>query len=418
MTRVVLREATPRQAILAVLRASSWSTPSSEKAVASNEITATPWRADGITTDSSRAWEVRLHDKASEHLANEKTDLERERTKLSVSAAAATENQNRLAAISTRIAEIDTSLSRGAARLRDDVLKTLGRRVIDDGEQVIDASLRGALLIEFSTPERPERNEIETLLNRIRNENPAVIDLRPMKRNAGYGLALSVTLDGGQTEEALVRELQIAIKRAAARPPATSLGAETEFVGLRKGSALGLELAILEDPVVTYISPISRAVNVITGLFGKVPAAERRLDAIARLLQSAQPHSHVRVIAGRKEKTLMATTLLESSAAEAALPDDAITRRLRVLLTTSENQAIASARLLYDHVDNAAAVQRITVARPVIASSYAPLHYDYLSGYLWMFLMCVIGISLTVIFNRLEAKGVVRKRGLEESQAS
>jgi len=163
-TRVVLREAAPRQALLAVLRTNSWSSPSSERTVASNEITATPWRADGITAESSRAWEIRLRDKVSEHLANERADLERERTKLSVSAAAAIENQTRLVAIAARMVEIDTSLSRGAAQLRDDVLKTLGRRVIDDGEQVIGASLREALLIEFSTPERPDRSEIETLL--------------------------------------------------------------------------------------------------------------------------------------------------------------------------------------------------------------------------------------------------------------
>jgi hypothetical protein len=35
-----------------------------------------------------------------------------------------------------------------------------------------------------------------------------------------------------------------------------------------------------------------------------------------------------------------------------------------------------------------------------------------------MFLMSVIGIAITVMFRRFEAKGLIRKRGVEEAEAS
>jgi len=422
MTRVVLREEMSQSSVVAALQTKTWSTSTLLTAGPGGGVPATisvtPWRADGIATESSRSWEIRLRDRAGERLASEKADLERERTKLSVSTAAAEKNKVRLTVIAARSTEIDTHLATDAVRLRDDVLKTLGPSIIADGDQIIDAGMRDALVIEFATHERPERSEIEKILDLIRREAPEVIDLRPTKRDVDYGFALSATLANSQTPDALANKLQLVLKRAAAQPPTVQWATTIELVSLRQSPALGLELAILEDPVVTYVSPINRVVNAITGLFGKTPTPELRLEAVARILQSERPHIHVRVSAGRQKKTLAITTLLESGPIEAVTADDAIVRRLRTLLPTPENRIVAAARLLYDHVESAAAAQRLTVARPVIVSKYAPLRYDYMSGYLWMFLMCVIGISLILLFKRLEAKGVVYKRGLEESQAS
>jgi hypothetical protein len=58
------------------------------------------------------------------------------------------------------------------------------------------------------------------------------------------------------------------------------------------------------------------------------------------------------------------------------------------------------------------------VARPTLTSAFASMKYDYMSGYLWMFVMGTIGILITVAFTRVEAKGLIRKRGIEEESAS
>ena len=62
--------------------------------------------------------------------------------------------------------------------------------------------------------------------------------------------------------------------------------------------------------------------------------------------------------------------------------------------------------------------ERITIAHPALAAGYAPMKYDYMSGYLWMFFMGAIGIAITIAFRRIEARGLVRKRGIEEAEQS
>jgi hypothetical protein len=126
--------------------------------------------------------------------------------------------------------------------------------------------------------------------------------------------------------------------------------------------------------------------------------------------------NHVRASAGNSPKTISITAVLPASAPKAASVDDPVGRQLRALL--GDGDTLAQARAFYDRIEKAAATQRLTVARPILATAYAPMKYDYMSGYLLMFLMSVIGIAITVMFRRFEAKGLIRKRGVEEAEAS
>jgi hypothetical protein len=70
---------------------------------------------------------------------------------------------------------------------------------------------------------------------------------------------------------------------------------------------------------------------------------------------------------------------------------------------------------LYQRTVDAVAANKMTVARPVIVSRFALPKYDYMSGYLWMISMSIVGFIITIFFARREAKGLIHKRGREES---
>ena len=52
---------------------------------------------------------------------------------------------------------------------------------------------------------------------------------------------------------------------------------------------------------------------------------------------------------------------------------------------------------------------------PFWRRAYAPMRYDYMSGYIWMFILGLFGLSITFLFNRYEKKGLIRKYGVEEA---
>jgi hypothetical protein len=175
----------------------------------------------------------------------------------------------------------------------------------------------------------------------------------------------------------------------------------------------------VEQPVSTYVSPVTRAVNAVMNLFDRAPSPTRRLSAIARNLRVAEETNHVRVAIGRNDRTILVTTIFQPTASEAGATNDAIGQRLGSLLGDgADGNTLPRARAFYDRIEKIAAAQRITVAHPFLATSYVPMRYDYMSGYIWVFFVGLVGIGLTFIFGRLERKGVISKRGVEEARAS
>jgi hypothetical protein len=160
-------------------------------------------------------------------------------------------------------------------------------------------------------------------------------------------------------------------------------------------------------------------VNLVLALFDRVPSPDRRLAAMARDLRIPGEINHVRVTPGPGPKRLSITAVLPPTAPKAASVDDPVGRRLQILLgKNGAGDMLAEARAFYDRVENAAAAQRLTVAHPTLVSAYAPMKYDYMSGYLWMFMMSLVGIAITIAFVRFEAKGLVSKHGVEEALES
>jgi len=445
MTRMVLRgEQNQKAEVLTVLRNAAWNYPDSPAPVPAKSIEANTWQADGTFSDIGRGWEIRLRDKDSAKLASEKEKLEKERSLLIArqkktadkaatlmlagdSAAAAqavqesADKKDRIAEITAQIDGLGAKLDARAQAFRDQVKAILGDRIITEGDQILGARTQPAVILDLATVNRPDVHLLEKSLGELRQERPEIIDLRPLKLDEGYGIAVSATVVPGGDPAAFARDLQAAVERlVSARQPGLFAG-RTEPLRVLHEQALTLDLMILEQPIETYVSPITRVVNRGLALFDREPAPDRRLAAVARNLRTPADTNHVRARVGPGYRAIAITAVMPAppDADKTVRPDDVVSRRLGAFLGNQSSVAgLSQARLFYDRIEKAAATQKFTVAHPVLATSYAAMKYDYMSGYLWMFVMSLIGIAITIAFCRFEAKGLVHKCGVEEAQAS
>ncbi|SDT92790.1 Na+/melibiose symporter [Verrucomicrobium sp. GAS474] len=460
MTRVVLREEVTKPELLASLRApgTAWTRPSDGAPVPPAEITAEAWQANGTFTDRGRTWEIRCRDKASAALDEERKKLaatQSERLasrkmledraavlrgkgdlgkagRIEADAAGRRAETDRLAA---EIGAIDATLAARCEAFRGEVDRVLAGRILEEGEALREAATADALLVEVPVGRRPEGEVVEAMARDLRRELPETIDLRPVKRENGYAFALSVGSRKGSEAEAmaLARRAEEALLRVAgARAPGLfgPAGAGMPPFTFSHQTALTLRVATVETPTDTYVSPITRIVNPFLSLFHEVGNPRRKLDAIGRSLRlgaaGGNGGGHLRIDPGTEARTIEVTTLLPSSSVlqeREAVPnvDDAIGRRLAAGIGTgalAQPGLLAQSRRFYDRLEEAAATQKLTLVRPRLASAYAPMRYDYMSGYIWMFLLSSLGITMTFVFRGIERRGGIRKRGVEEEHAS
>jgi Na+/melibiose symporter-like transporter len=442
MTRVVLREATDKASLVATLRSTLWRFPQDETMVPAAAITASSWQADGIFPDQSRVWEIRLQNKDSEKLAGEKKQLERDRSPLLAEAKrmrdeaavvrgkgqgeSATQIEERASAqqtesdrLSVRIVRLEEELAVRAGNLGRQVSNLLRDRIVSEGDQLLEAMVSPALVVEIGCAERPDQRKIEKMIEALRHDFPALIDLRPLKRETGYGLTVSALWPAGIGEKEFANQTQAAVKeRAAALAPELFVGAAPSL-SIRTESAVTLTFQVVEQPVVTYLSPVNRAIKGVVAWFGVSSSPTYRLASIARNLRLVDETNHVRVIAGSRDRTISVTTFLQPAAVRAADATDPLGEKLTAKLGGElSGDRLLQIRAFCSRFEKATATQRLTVVHPLLTASYAPLRYDYMSGYIWVFFVGLIGIGLTFVFSRLERKGVIHKRGVEEAEAS
>ncbi|OJU98617.1 MAG: hypothetical protein BGO12_09845 [Verrucomicrobia bacterium 61-8] len=286
-----------------------------------------------------------------------------------------------------------------------------------DGDQLLEARMGQALVAEYAISSRPASRAIEEELDALRRENPAIIDMRPVKMANGYGLAVSALMPDGESRAEVQQRLQTSVDRLGVTRKNSLIAAGSAPASIRIQPAVTLDLQVVEDPVDTYVSPVSRILHAMLAPFGHELNPSRRLIATGSSLRDPAQTNHVRAVPGPVERSISVTAVLEPRASEAP-PGAGPKNKLEEKLSRAAGDQSPEVLALYDRIEKSAAAQRITIAHPVLTSGYARMRYDYMSGYLWMFLMGTIGIALTLVFGRLEALGVIRKRGVEEALAS
>jgi hypothetical protein len=104
-------------------------------------------------------------------------------------------------------------------------------------------------------------------------------------------------LPAGSDQATYARDLQANVEDAG-RLDTDLFTSDVPALGHSTQPALTLDLMIVEDPITTYVSPITRVVNGIFSLFGDPPDPARHLIALARNLRVPTGTNHVRVQPG------------------------------------------------------------------------------------------------------------------------
>lgn len=400
-------------------------------------VSAEAWFATNASLDRGRVFELRAPSPDREKLLKERDELSSELGKILAqkgnSEAAAERariagNEARKAAekaaslaaraeqLQERIAALDAELAAGAARFREQAAAVLKNDLIGEGSEWMAASAGAASVYRFPLAARPSPGREARLLNALRVTNPEVIDAHTVFENNAFHFDAAVEGDGSSDPRGgkLAQSLAAA---AEGRVPPEVLPRAAAASSVTPARFLTLDAAVAEDPLNSRLSPVTKAIYWLMDFFTDAPPAERRIWAAARALRdkTASPFAGISDRSQGESHAIRVRAVFP--AAPAPLPDSArdFLPAMSRLLGGDETAALAAANLAARLIP-AAAQNRLTVLRPVLAEGFAPPKYDYMSGYLWIILMSCIGFAICILFTRREERGLIRRRGQEESE--
>lgn len=481
MARVVMRDDTPKTEIQCALDSARWNDTETGRPLASRKLTAQAWYATGAKLDHGRAFEIRLQNTGSSAIRDQRDRLEGERGKHKarkayasnkhlkltgkrpsfgepvpapaasgpadigdpkkfadaiileaqrlagekvaeaaggdkVAVLAATAEAERLAeeTLGAGIATMDSLLDRRAQAFKAQAESVLADRLIKDGEQILAASEEQAILLTFPLKSRPDPGAVEYALDHMRVTEPALVDLRVTSADRGLALtacALSSMEQSGtvasRIHDLLATTAPAEIKRAMDWPPAQP--------DLSAAKAVRMDIRIVEDPLDRHPSPITRAINAVWGLFGDPPTPERRLNALGRNMRRPGSIEYVGAsLPDGQDNVVRITAVAFPATNSQPSASAAVSGRLSSLL---QSDASAVAANVYSVAVPAMKEQRMTVATPVLAVSFAKQQYDFLAGYIAVFILQIVGLGITFMFLYMVKTGRVRRRGAEEAEA-
>jgi hypothetical protein len=322
-------------------------------------------------------------------------------------------------ALVDKIFKVDETLRQRGQNLAEQADTNLAAMLMSPGEQIRHAAFVPATLVQFATPDRVPTAKLERTLEALRRERADLIDLRPVKTPDGYAVSVSVkgNLDGENASD-----LAGSLTRAGRRSLPGVFSDNQQPLALQPARCLEMDLITIEEPLVNHLSPVARAVNACLSLFIVPAGPERRVSAIGRSLRAPGQIENVGVRALKGENDTDHSIRIDAifdpnfSAANVPTKNDVLAQRFSVLLHGANGLELTQARDFYDRVVAACSEQRLTIAAPDLASGFVPMKYDYMTGYLWLLLLGIIGFWITVVFLRRERKGLIRKRGVEEPQ--
>jgi len=439
MARICLNHPATAAEIQSIIRNHSWTYPSALPAPVS-EVSGRAWYSTGIVMQSGPCWEIRLRDRASEDLASRINDLQEQLTPLlaqkkmledestiyrsknqmdaaRADAREADAQQTKIDALTREMAPLQSDLKQHGDYFEHQVMNVFGPELLHDGDQIVDARMGSALIITMAVTHKPA-SAIEKTLLALRRENPDVIDLRTIQHDATYSIEASVLPEPGSNEAQVADRLEESLTRLANQRDAGLFPAPARVISQEHRAALILGLRIVEEPLDNHISPITRVIHSILAWFDAEPQPEHRLASTARRLRSPGQTEHVRIEPQSGKDHVISVVAVLSPHAASSQVQDVVTQRLQQLLGPVPPETVAQARAFYDRTVDDAALQAMTIERPLLDHGNVAMRYDYMCGYIPIFILGIIGLCITFAFGRWERKGFIRKRGVEEAEAS
>lgn len=471
MTRVALRDNTTAQQVLERMEHAAWTDPASGQPIGDPHLSAKAWYATYAHLDHGRGFEIRIADQNSAqkrdlrdmHEATQKRHEAREKHarrqagSCTESEAEAWRNEADLEAAKMEAAKaqvkgIDDELKRRAEAFRDQAQQALADLLLADGEQILAAMERPAVVATFAMTGRcTEANAVERTLDAMRARLPELVDLR-IYHDADGSYRLEVSSLAGEDPQAASAAVAAALDAAVVPCLRAVLAQPIAAVASRPAVATRLDLRIIEDPLDRHPSPISRVVDAlfgwaigyhepdrrlravgrglrrdgwlehagatlvsgddnairVTAVFGEIPEEYRFAPAVAAAATDAKPAAETTPAAKTKPAEKQ-----KDKPKDEEKPGVGVLARLAPLGDDGARRAAA----LYSLALRAGAEKRMTVARPVLTSAYAKQEWNYLTGYLAILVLQCVGIGIIFIFLRMVKTGRVRRRGAEEAEA-
>ncbi|MGF1451432.1 MAG: MFS transporter [Opitutales bacterium] len=399
----------------------------------------------GVDGETSRNWRIRMDDETSGTLQKRLKELENEISKWRTEQDSPLISEEERAEIKEKIAaaekiqnHLEAMLAERAADFRASIQEWLGDDLYRGGDQIIDADMMGTQLSMTVEMIEPVTDALEAQPSRGGAFGPFLdmldppLNLHEEFNRAMQGFQYNVVQD---EEGTFVENV-----RVDAAEGANAIRVEAEWepnYGWLNRAFFEAErdLNAVQDPTAVVL-------GVLRGLLGREldglrfarvnyePEPQRWLTIEAR---TAEPWTDDRV--GLIEAALRDADTIEAAEVaregqnatirvrfgkafpEAeALPDDAVTRRLRDLVGENEF-VLRNLRLLYERLreTSAAAPVFLTVAEPFIEETYAEREYDYFfSSYTLMILTDFFGIGVIILIVVLEKRGFIQRYGVEE----
>lgn len=436
MARVVFRDIRPKAEVAALMARQPWTDPGSGVARGAEDVSAEPWYATGSRVGEGRAYEVRLKNDESVSLMKQRDEVSAEQGAVEARRANAEQlgSTGQLAGLAIRVAELkakagrlEAELARRRESFSRQVVGHVGGEMLAAGEQILAGEAVNVLIFDFPLTGKPPQRAMERTLDRLRERDEAVVDMRLAYRDGGYVLAVSA--ERGLDRDELLGALAALGEEGlgAHLPPAGGGsgggGGLIEEGATGAAAAIQMDLLIVEDPLDRHVSPIDRVFSSAVGLLAEMPGPRRRIIALGRTLREAGAFDHVRVTAVPGSEYAIRVVAAASmpyrpGTTEEAIDADRLATRERLGELFPRQELLAKAESLYDRVVITAAEQQITIARPILTTATVKLKYDYMAGYLWMFFLQCIGLVIIISFIRKVKSGRIVRRGLQEQQDS
>jgi hypothetical protein len=408
MVRVCLDRETDRGSIERTLAASGLKTPDGQPA-RSEDIVARAWYADGIVSETGTAFEIRLRDDHAKRRFDERKELQSEigsadaKLKHARSQGAAPADlaarETALAGMRADVQRIDDELKNRSEAWRAEVLRGLGNEVFDDGAGLLKAQEAQAATALLPLLRKPTDVELERLNRAVRLADAQVVGLRVQQRERNFVMSFGAMLPAGgeATLVAAATARRVAELSATIVPGLIAVDAVLFEVTVKPVAVL--EMQLVEVPVRSFVSFITRGVNAVLSVFTEVPPPDQKLHSLARSL------------------TLDSTSGIALARVD-ALPAEGKGIRVTVV---AQDTTLSDAKAWHNQVRDLAGRKggdvNLTVPVPVLKQDVVPIKYNYLAGYLWMMALTIVGFAMILYFMRAERQGKVRKLGAEEAHA-
>lgn len=393
MARVCLARETSAQEIAGVLSSAGLAQPEGGRA-ASDDIIVHPWFANGIVQETGICHEIRLRDALGETKRSRQEALKKEMDAEDAKGTKA--DQSKLAALRTENETLAAELATRAELWSTEVLRALDDRIAKPGSETLASAQGQAATALLPTLRKANEREVDKLNRALRAENPDFIGLRIVNRGHEFFLLVSSLLPSGAHPEAVT---EAACQRLISLAGGRALGLvspDTRPIELATKQAVTADIALVENPVPTFVSPISRVVDRVLSFFTEVPPPDQKIVTLARNLTAGEKGASARVD---------------------ALPARNGVRVTRVAGAESADDFPARLALLVEQVRTDGASLKLTVPAPLVDKGAVPIHYNYLAGYLYVFLLVLVGFVLVAFFLIKEKAGLVRRLGAQEVEA-